>query len=194
MSGAGARRSGLNRHLILIGLRGAGKSTVGRCLAARLGAAFTDTDARIAEAFGRSIAQVFREAGEPSFRAKEASIFEEALREPPHVISVGGGAVLLAENRARMRTVGDCIWLDADDAVLCARLAGDARTTQSRPALVPNANDALDEMRRVRAARSELYHQAAHVRIETDDLGSEAVADQILRWIAARPRNPEEAP
>jgi len=91
------------QSIALVGLSGVGKSSVGRRLAARLGWPLLDTDALIAEAAGRTVAQIFADAGEPRFRDLEAAALQRAFSISPCVVSTGGGIVLRPENRALLR-------------------------------------------------------------------------------------------
>src|SRR5690606_37550659 len=111
------------RNIVLIGLMGVGKSTVGRLVAQRLHRPFVDTDVEIARAAGRSIAELFAEEGERGFRAREAERIRHVAALRGQVIAVGGGAVLDPSNVTHLRATGDLVLLDADPAELARRVA-----------------------------------------------------------------------
>ena len=168
MSGAGAR------HLVLVGMMGAGKSTVGRRCAQRLQRAFVDTDEVIETIAGASVAEVFARDGEPAFRELERTAVADACASPvPAVIAVGGGAVLDPENRRRLRAAGLVVWLCAPVDEL-ARRVGD---TASRPLL---AGDAEGALRRLDALRRPAYEAAAHATVDTGEASVDAVVDAVL--------------
>ena len=159
--------------VVLIGPRGAGKTAVGRRLAQRLGIGFQDTDALIV-ARGRTVAEIFAAHGEPGFRALEREIIAGLKPEPATVIATGGGAVLDADNRARLASLGPVIYLRASAECLSARIAG-----TDRPALTDA--DPLTEMRQVLAAREPLYRELAQAVLDTDEL---ALPDAIGALVA----------
>lgn len=113
------------RPIALVGLMGAGKTTVGARLAARLGLPFVDSDAAIEQAEGASVAELFDQRGEPAFRKVERETVVGLLSAPAGVIAAGGGA--FADEATRRRLLARCtvIWLDADVRILAARVAGD---------------------------------------------------------------------
>lgn len=178
----------------LVGFRGAGKSTVGRLAAARLGASFLDSDeAIVAAAGGTSVAALFEREGEGGFRRREEEALESLLGRPPAggraVLATGGGAVLSSVNRERMRAAGLVFWLDAAAATLRERIASDPATAANRPALRGGAGgDALAEIEEILAAREPLYRAAAHERIVVDGRSAEAVADEVVLLLRARAR------
>ncbi|HEX2738768.1 MAG TPA: shikimate kinase, partial [Acidimicrobiia bacterium] len=109
------------RHLVLVGLMGAGKTTIGERCAQRLGRTFLDTDAMIEAMTGTLVTELFAGVGETGFRDFERDAVVNACSAPkPAVISCGGGAVLDPENRRRIRGAGFVVWLDAPSAVLAA--------------------------------------------------------------------------
>jgi shikimate kinase len=111
-----------SRSIVLIGLMGAGKSNIGRRLAARLRLPFIDADTEIEAAAGESIEEIFQRYGEPYFRAGERRVIARLLDGPPHVLATGGGAFMDAQTRARIRQRGISIWLRADLDLLLARV------------------------------------------------------------------------
>src|SRR6266853_3040054 len=103
----------LDKTLVLVGMMGAGKTSVGRRLANVLGVAFRDADAEIEVAAGCSINEIFERFGEPAFRAGERRVIARLLGEPPHVLATGGGAYMDPATRAAMRSHAFTIWLKA---------------------------------------------------------------------------------
>jgi len=172
----------------LIGFRGAGKTTVGRLVATRLGAPFADADEAIAAAAGASIAEIFSREGEAGFRAREEAALATLLASAAgrSVVSLGGGAVLSSANRERMRAAGLVVYLEARPATLRERLAADPATAASRPALVRGSKDAVAEIDDLLAARRPLYESTAHERVVVDDRSPEAIADEIAMLVLAR--------
>lgn len=165
------------QRIFLIGYRGTGKTTVGRLLAARLGWAFTDADDHTEATAGRTIADIFAAEGEAGFRDRESATLAELARRDRHVVSTGGGVVLRPANRELLRA-GFVVWLAADPHTIWARLQTDPTTAARRPKLT--AAGGVEEVRQLVAAREPLYREAAAVRIPTDTLSPEAVADAIL--------------
>ena len=158
--------------LVLIGPRGAGKTSAGRATAARLGWDFVDTDALI-ETRGRTIAEIFAAEGEPGFRRLERSIIAELWPARDTVIATGGGVVLDPDNRRRLSALGPVVYLIADAEQLVARIAG-----SDRPALTDA--DPLTEMRQVLIARDPLYRGTARTVLDTGALSLDDVVDQLV--------------
>jgi shikimate kinase len=177
-----SERTALARwNIILIGARGAGKTSVGRLLARELSRPFVDTDERIERLTGRSVSQLFAERGETAFRDLESKTLRQALLENGQVVSVGGGAVVRDENRNSLRTSGLCVWLTAPASELARRVAGDARSAASRPSLTPLTPGA--EMQRLLEERGPLYAQLADLTIETTGREVEQIVATILASI-----------
>lgn len=172
-------------HLFLCGFRGTGKSSVAEILAGRLGRPRVDLDERIRERTGRTIADIFREGGEPQFRHWEAIVLAEIVREASSVVALGGGTILTPENRQRIRESGVCFWLDADAETLAARIEADAVTATQRPPLT--SLPAADEVRVLLARREPHYKDAADHRIDTRGKTLSRIADDILEIVAAGP-------
>lgn len=143
----------------MVGLSGVGKSTIGRELAANLGMSFADLDELIEQRVGASIVDIFDRYGEAVFREHEANILAEVLaRSEPVVVSTGGGAVLLDENRRIMAQRGTTIWLEADLDAILLRLGED----RSRPLL---AGDAATALGRLAREREPLYREVADLAV-----------------------------
>jgi shikimate kinase len=162
------------RKVLLVGMMGAGKSVVGRLVASRLGWPQVDSDDRIQQKTGRTVAQIFSERGEAAFRAEEAQVLAEAMtQEGPLVVSVAGGAVLTADNRRLLREGGLVVWLRAELATLSRRVAAG----NHRPLI---AGDALGRLTLLYAERRPLYQDLADVVIDVDHLNPGEVADKVV--------------
>ena len=165
------------RNIVLIGLMGAGKTTVGQAVAERLGRPFVDTDTLVEAEAHRSVAEIFATDGERAFRRLEAAAVRRVAALRGQVIAVGGGAVLDAGNVTQLRSTGDLVLLDADPSTLAERV-GD---TESRP-LLSGADDPSAELGRLRDARAAAYADAAGHVIDTTGREPAAIADAVLDW------------
>src|SRR5579872_2528835 len=120
---ADAIRTALDRRsVVLVGMMGVGKSSIGRRLGARLGIPFVDADAEIERAAGMSIVDIFARHGEADFRSGEARVIARLLEGGPQVLATGGGAVINPDTRALIKAKGVSIWLSADFDVLMRRI------------------------------------------------------------------------
>ena len=161
------------RHFALVGLMGAGKTSVGRLLALRLGLPFHDSDEAVAQAAGLSVAELFARQGEPAFRALERSALARILAGERSVIATGGGAVTEADTREALRDRACTIWLDASPATLASRITD----SDERPLLAGgDAEAVLDRL----AEQRRPFYAASLLRIATDDLTAEEVAELIV--------------
>lgn len=154
------------RHVVLVGMMGAGKSTVGRRLAARLGRSFVDLDIELEQRSGRSVRAWFAESGEAAFRSAETGLLGDVLaaREPV-VAAAGGGVVCRAENRARLSEPDVAVvWLDAPASFLASRLAAQG-AGGDRPLLDADPRSALE---RLHAERGAWYAEVADVTVAVD--------------------------
>ena len=162
------------RHLVLVGLMGAGKTTVGARCAERLGRPFVDTDDQIVLRAAMPFEEIWRTGGEARFRELEREVVADVCASPePLVIASGGGAIVDPENRRRFRDVGVVVWLRAETAVLAARV-GDGAT---RPLL---AGDPEGALARLGAARQDAYAASADSVVDTDGRAIDEVADAVL--------------
>jgi shikimate kinase len=162
------------RHLVLVGLMGAGKTTVGAGCATRLDRPFVDTDDLVEVLAGRTVAELFA-AGEQAFRDVERRAVADATASPtPLVIACGGGAVLDAENRAALRARGFVVWLRADPAVLAERVRDDG---VDRPLL---ADAPLPTLVRLAETRDAAYGAVADTQVSTEDRAPDAVVDAVV--------------
>jgi shikimate kinase len=172
------------RNLVLVGLMGSGKSTVGEILAEQLNRPFVDTDARIGAATGRSIAELFQVEGERRFRMLEAEEIRRVAALRGQVVAVGGGAVVEPANATQLRATGDLVLLDADPRELAARLeeaAAIAGVGAERP-LLAGAPDPAARLAELRALRDAAYVGSASHVVDTTGLEPAAVARAVLRW------------
>jgi shikimate kinase len=166
-----------NRSIALVGLMGAGKSTVGRKLAERLSLPFVDVDREIEQAAGLDIATLFQLYGEAEFRDGECRVIARLVDGPVQVIATGGGAFMSESTRALLKAHCHVIWLDAAPEVL----AGRVHRRGHRPLL--GEGDPLPVLTRLAAARNAAYGEA-HLRIEVTDCDVEAVLARILEGLA----------
>ena len=158
-------------------MMGAGKTTLGRRLARSLGRPFIDSDQQIESRTGRTVRQIFEADGEPAFRAIETDVLAEALdTTAPSVIAAAGGTVLSEVNRARMRDAGRVVWLRADPAVLADRV----RKGAHRPLL---ADDPMQTLRSLDAARRALYEEVADHIVETSGRAVDDVFAELLELV-----------
>lgn len=169
------------RNLVLVGMMGTGKSTVGRILAGRLDRPFVDTDAAIETRTGRTVAQLFAELGERRFRALEAEEVRGVAALRGQVVAVGGGAVLDPANVTHLRGTGDLVLLDGDPAALAARIAAQQGDDPARPLLAAHADPAA-ALAALRRAREDAYLAAASHTIDTTAADPDEVADAVLWW------------
>lgn len=161
------------RSIVLVGFMGAGKSKIGRLLAARLDLPFIDTDSAIEQSFGLSVAAIFREHGEAAFREAERALISRLPDEEAQVIALGGGAFVDQGNRDILNRAARTVWLDAPFALIMSRLQRSA----DRP-LAANRNET--ELRTLWAARRDHYAEA-HVRVRTADVDPARTVDRILK-------------
>lgn len=168
----------LAQTIVLVGLMGAGKSTIGRRLAARLGVPFKDADAEIELAAGKTVSELFAEHGEPYFRAGEQRVIRRLLDDPPHVLATGGGAFMNEATRALIAEKAISVWLRADLDVLLRRVA----RRNTRPLL--DNGDVEGTMRRLIAERYPVYAQADFT-IDTFDGPHDETVDAILAALNA---------
>ena len=168
--------------IALIGYRATGKSTVARLLATALTWKCIDTDDEIQLRAGKTIAEIFAEQGEQAFRDLENAVINENASCSSCVLSLGGGAVLRAENR---RVLDSCltVWLTATAATIHERLVADAQSSSRRPQLT-NAGG-LAEIEELLAQRQPIYRLCADLVVDTEGNTPREVTDVILRQIRA---------
>jgi shikimate kinase len=158
---------------VLVGMMGAGKSSIGRRLAGRLGIPFIDADTEIESAAGMTIPEIFDKHGEPYFRAGEKRVIARLLDNGPQVLATGGGSVLDAQTRALIGEKGVSVWLKADIDVLLKR----TKRRNDRP-LVEKIRDLLP-------VREPLYAQADIV-VQSRDEPHDTIVDEIMTQLPKR--------
>lgn len=165
------------RGVVLVGLMGAGKTTVGRLVAARLGLPFIDLDARIEAEAGRPIPEIFAGEGEAAFRDRESAAIRALAGEPPAVVATGGGAPIRDDNWTILRSLGLTVWLDLDPAHAAERAARQG----GRPLLADV--DPVARMQALHTARAGRYAEA-ELRLDATRppaASAEAILDALRR-------------
>jgi shikimate kinase len=161
-------------RLVLVGMMGAGKTTVGQLLSDRLGWTHFDSDAQVMERTGRSVPELFAMHGEAAFRAEESRVLAEALSSTdPVVVSAAGGVVLSPSNRDLLVHSGVVVWLRADPGLLARRVGAG----EGRPLLEEDPATRLAHLYQVRRP---LYEEVAAVTIDVDGLNPDGVAEAVL--------------
>ena len=182
--------AGIDKSIVLVGMMGAGKSSVGACLRRRTGLGLLDTDEIVASNFGMSIPEIFAEHGERKFREAETEALHRMRTEEQTIIITGGGVVLRKENVAILRSQASIVWLDADEETLFAR----ASRKQNRPLL--QTKNPRKTFSQILDARRPLYANIANIRVDTSVLTDEEVAVAILaklRRMNPKPESPIRA-
>jgi shikimate kinase len=169
----------MEKSVFLVGLMGAGKSTVGRILARKLRARFVDADHEIEARTGVSIPTIFEIEGEASFRRRESEVIDDLSREAGLVLATGGGAILDPENRRHLHERGVVVYLCASPEVLFER----TRNDRSRPLL--QVEDRLAKLQTLHTQRDPLYREAAHVIVEVGATQAIQVVRRIQQALAA---------
>ena len=168
-----------DRHIVLIGMMGAGKTTVGSRLARALDRPFVDSDVQVERRTARTVREIFETDGEAAYRALEAEALAEALgSEEPSVIAAAGGTILDPNNRRRMRECGMVVFLEAEPADLVGRVGGQ----DHRPLLGDDPAGVLRQMDRDRRA---LYEETAHVVVDASACGPDEVVEAIREVVGA---------
>lgn len=171
--------------VVLVGVMGAGKSTVGRMLADRLGRPLRDTDEDIVEAAGKPISEIFIDEGEDHFRALEKAAVESALEDHDGVLALGGGAILAPETRELLRG-HRVVYLEVGLADAVNRVGLGA----GRPLLALNPRATLKHLL---DQRRPLYSEVATITVATDGRTPDAIADEILKTLETAGSTPREA-
>lgn len=169
----------IEKPLVLVGLMGCGKSSVGRRLAARLGVDFVDTDDEIVKAAGMTIPEIFSQLGEQAFRDGEVKVISRLLSGPPKVMATGGGAFISPLVRAEVERVGTSIWLRAELETLWGRVAG----KPGRPLLeAENPKQVLADLMKRRYP----IYETANIIVDTRANNShEVVVEDIIQALDA---------
>ena len=173
------------RSVVLIGMMGAGKSCVGRCLQWRTQVALIDTDEIVASKFGMSIPEIFSKYGEQAFREAETQALRDLPATQQMIIVTGGGAVLREENIEILKRLGVLVWLDGSRRTLFDR----ASRSGNRPLL--QGAHTREAFALLLERRLPLYAKTAHLRVDTSELTDEEVAVAILSKLSGFGSNPE---
>jgi shikimate kinase len=185
-SGAASGGLTIDRTVVLVGLMGAGKTTVGRRLAQALGLPFRDADHEIEQAAGATVSEIFARHGEAEFRRGERRVISRLLLEPPHILATGGGAFIDPDTRAEVKAKAISVWLRADLEVLLRRV----ERREDRPLL--KGGDARAVLARLIDQRYPIYAEAD--LIVESDAGPHALTVQAvleaLRQAGPRPAAP----
>jgi shikimate kinase len=167
------------RSIVLVGMMGAGKSSIGRRLALRLALPFIDADAEIEERAGMSIPELFEMHGEAYFRAGEARVLARLLVNGPQVLATGGGAYMNADTRALVRQYGVSVWLKADFDLLLRRI----KRRNDRPLL--KTDDPAARLQQLIDERYPIYGEA-DVTVHSRDVPHETIVDEIVAALAEK--------
>ena len=168
-----------NRTIVLVGMMGAGKSSIGRRLASEFNLPFVDADTEIETAAGMSIPEIFEAHGEPYFRSGEARVIARLLEGGPQVLASGGGAFINPQTRALIRARGISVWLKADLDVLLRRI----KRRSDRPLL--KTDDPEQTLSQLIAERYPIYAEA-DVTIHSRDVSHDAIVADIVAGLAER--------
>jgi shikimate kinase len=174
-------RAGIGgRSIVLVGLMGCGKSSIGRRLSARLELPFIDADDEIERAAGRSVPDIFAEHGEAYFREGERKVIQRLLCTGPQVLATGGGAFMNADTRASIRQCGVSIWLKAELPVLMRRVA----KRDNRPLLKQKDPEAV--MRQLMETRYPIYAEA-DLTVDSREVAHDIIVGEIVHLLAQSP-------
>lgn len=166
------------RSIVMVGMMGVGKSSIGRRLAARLGVPFFDADTEIEKAADMSIADIFARHGEAYFRSGEARVIARLLESGPQVLASGGGAVMNPDTRAAIKARGVSVWLKAEIDVLLRRVA---KRKSERPML--QTDDPSETLRQLLIAREPVYAQA-DLTVQSREGPHDAIVTEIMQALA----------
>lgn len=180
--------TGSASSVVLVGLPGSGKSTVGRQLARRLGLPFFDSDHVIEQRIGCSIREFFEREGEERFRDIEESVLDELTQGGPRVLSTGGGSVLRQANRTHLRERAQVVYLRSTPEEVFRRLRHD----RNRPLL--QVDDPLQRLRDLYAVRDPLYRETAHFVVETGRPSVSTLVNMIVMQLELAPASPPSDP
>ena len=164
-----------SENIFLIGLMGAGKSTIGRQLAARTGRQFLDSDKVIEERTGATIDLIFEIEGEQGFRERESKVIEELTEIHGLVLATGGGAVLSPANREWLKQRGTVVYLNTPAELLYSRVANDP----NRPLL--QTDDKFGRLKALLAERDPLYRQTADLIVDAEGLSAKQIVAEICK-------------
>jgi len=174
------RRALGRRSLVMVGLMGCGKSSVGKRLALKLGLPFIDADEEIEQVAQKTINEIFADHGEAFFRDREGKVIARLLASGPQVLATGGGAFINPETRAKIKESGITIWLKAELPVLLRRV----NKRDTRPLL--KNGDAEAVMRALMAARYPIYAEA-DITIESKDVPHDSIVAEVIETLSGHP-------
>tara|TARA_S200000501_G_scaffold282121_1_gene266264 strand:- start:9 stop:548 length:540 start_codon:yes stop_codon:yes gene_type:complete len=163
----------LSKSVVLIGLMGTGKSTVGRTLSKQLGVLFSDSDKKIEQLSGKSVEKIFKESGEAHFRSLEEKVFCDLFERDPHIISSGGGTILSARSRQFIADCSYSIWLKSDREKILSRI----KKRSERP-LISRGNP-KNILKQKLIERKKFYNKA-DFHLENADISIQALITQII--------------
>ena len=169
----------LNKTVALVGMMGAGKTSLGRRLAARLDVPFCDADHEIEAAAGLTVSEIFAKFGEPYFRDGERRVIARLLAEPPHILASGGGAFMDPATRTAMKSSALTVWLKAPIGILLSRL----KKRDTRPLL--QEGDPRATIEKLLAIREPVYAQA-DITLECADESHQSAVERILTALRER--------
>lgn len=169
-----------SENVYLVGLMGAGKTTVGRSLARRLGLGFVDTDREIESRTGVNIPTIFEIEGDEGFRRRESCVMAEIAKKKGWVVATGGGGVLREENRAGMRASGFVVYLNVPPRTLWER----TRYGKNRPLL--QVDDPLSKLNQLFVARDPLYREVADFVVNGGKTGAQGILQCLLKELSER--------
>ncbi|MGC1439679.1 MAG: shikimate kinase [Burkholderiaceae bacterium] len=175
--------------LVLVGMPGSGKSTIGRRLAQRLDRPFVDADAELESRCGVSVATVFEIEGEDGFRERESRLLAELIEQPELVVATGGGVVVTPVNRELMKRAATVVFLEATLGELWNRLRNDRK----RPLL--QSNDPRKRIAQLLETRQPLYESVADLTVRSRRQSAERFTNEIVRaLVSAHLLEPAEIP
>jgi len=169
----------LARTIALVGMMGAGKSSIGRRLAARMQVGFRDADSEIESAAGRPITAIFGDYGEAAFRDCEARVIARLLDTPPHILATGGGAYMTADTRERLKGKATTVWLRAPVDILFARV----KRKGERPLL--NTDNPRETLERILREREPTYGLADLI-IDSEDAPHGETVEKLMLELTAK--------
>lgn len=172
----------LDRSIVLVGMMGSGKSSIGRRLGRRLGMQFVDADQEIETAAGCAIPDIFRLYGEAAFRAGERKVIDRLLGEPPRILATGGGAFMEEETRAQIKSRSISVWLRANLDILLERVS----RRDDRPLLQQGDPEAI--LKRLIEERYPTYEQA-DIIVDSGDGPHELVVEAIVERLCKQVEN-----
>lgn len=170
----------------LIGYRATGKTTLAHVLGDQLCWPWCDTDAEVERRAQKSISDIFAQEGELAFRDQEEAVVRDLCNRERMVLATGGGAILRAVTREKLRQSGLVIWLVADVDTIYQRMMADSTTIQRRPNLTEHGGK--EEIRQLLAQREPLYRETADFILDTTALNPESMSGVVLEWLKEHPK------